>query len=291
MKVFLALVLTLALASSALADGIVDALQAGAVTVRAQNAQGSGVMVVRKVGDKSVTFVWTAGHVVDGLRSTRIIVDANKGTPRTVVEFQDAEIVQEYREGGRRVGEVVVDARVLKYSDADNGEDLALLQIRKRDFAPPSASAKFYLDAPLPPLGTELWHVGSLLGQFGSNSLTSGVMSQHGRVLNLNGSNGVIFDQTTATAFPGSSGGGVYLKSDGRYVGMLVRGAGEGFNFIVPIRRMRDWSKRNSLEWALDPAVAVPAEADLAKIVVEDTGPGSGKGEDSKVYKTLEIRK
>ena len=39
-----------------------------------------------------------------------------------------------------------------------------------------------------------------------------------------------IFDQTTCVAFPGSSGGGVFLKRDDpRYVGMLVRGAGEGF--------------------------------------------------------------
>jgi hypothetical protein len=291
MKTFLVAALAvLVLASQAFGDPIIDKLQAGAVTVRAGGAQGSGMLVVRKAGDKTLTFVWTAAHVVDGLRKTRIAVDPKTGTPRTTIEFLDAGIVQEYREEGRRVGEVVVDARVLKYSDAETGEDLAILQIRKRDFAPDSVSTQFYLDAPLPALGTELYHIGSLLGQFGSNSLTTGVISQHGRVLNLSGSNGVIFDQTTATAFPGSSGGGVFLKTDGRYVGMIVRGAGEGFNFIVPVRRMRDWAKRTSLEWALDPAIPTPSEADLAKIVAEDSGPGNGKSEDSKQFSTLEIR-
>ena len=58
-------------------------------------------------------------------------------------------------------------------------------------------------------------------------------------------------------AFPGSSGGGVYL-TDGRYVGMIVRGAGETFNLTVPIRRMREWAKRMGVEFTLDPSLKVP---------------------------------
>jgi hypothetical protein len=81
-----------------------------------------------------------------------------------------------------------------------------------------------------------------------------------------------VFDQTTVAAFPGSSGGGVYLKSDARYVGMIVRGAGETFNLIVPIRRMVDWAKKNKIEWALDEKVEMPTDATIAKIPVEDTG-------------------
>ncbi|HAT67623.1 MAG TPA: hypothetical protein DCS66_24005, partial [Flavobacteriaceae bacterium] len=59
---------------------------------------------------------------------------------------------------------------------------------------------------------TELYHVGSLLGQTGSNSMTRGIVSQVGRVLNLGSGDGTVFDQTTVTAFPGSSGGGVFLS-------------------------------------------------------------------------------
>jgi S1-C subfamily serine protease len=110
-----------------------------------------------------------------------------------------------------------------------------------------------------------------LLGQFGSNSLTTGVVSQIGRVLDL-GANGVIFDQTTVTAFPGSSGGGVFLKSDGRYVGMLVRGAGEQFNLTVPVRRLRDWAKSSKIEWAIDPSLPMPSAEELKKLPIEDSG-------------------
>jgi hypothetical protein len=98
--------------------------------------------------------------------------------------------------------------------------------------------------------------------------MTSGIMSQHGRV--LKDLNKHIFDQTTCTAFPGSSGGGVYLKSDAKYVGMLVRGAGEGFNLIVPVRRMVEFCQEHKIMWALDKNVAMPTEAELKKMSAEN---------------------
>ena len=97
--------------------------------------------------------------------------------------------------------------------------------------------------------------------------MTDGIYSQHGRI--LKSLNKHIFDQTTVTAFPGSSGGGVYLKSDARYIGMLVRGAGEGFNLIVPMRRMQDYCERHKMMWALDPKVEMPSDEDLKKMPVE----------------------
>lgn len=281
------------------AQGLVDELQGISVTVKADasggEAQGSGTLVTRKIGERNVTFVWTAAHVVDGLRHTREYIDPKTGGKKTAIEFSDAAIVQEFRQDGRRVGEVKIDAKVLRYSDADTGEDLALLQIRKKDFTA-NAGAKFYLDKDIPPIGTELYHVGSLLGQFGSNSLTTGIISQHGRVLNLSGANGVVFDQTTVTSFPGSSGGGVFLKSDGRQVGILVRGAVGGFNLIVPVRRVHDWAKRVGVEWAIDPAAKTPDEEALAKMTVEDVGPVNQaatekKTDDAQEYPTLEIRR
>ena len=100
--------------------------------------------------------------------------------------------------------------------------------------------------------------------------MTDGIYSQHGRI--LTGLNKRIFDQTTVAAFPGSSGGGVYLKDDGRYVGMIVRGAGETFNLIVPIRRMTAWAKENDLMWALDHNTPMPSRADVDKMDVESDG-------------------
>jgi len=156
-----------------------------------------------------------------------------------------------------------MDARVIKYSDADDGEDLALLMVGARDYG--KASAKFLINQKndIVPIGTNLYHVGSLLGQFGSNSMTSGIVSQVGRVRNK-----VIYDQTTVTAFPGSSGGGVYLR-DGTYVGMIVRGAGEGFNLMVPIRRMVKWATKHDILWAIDPSKKVPSVEDINKLPIE----------------------
>jgi S1-C subfamily serine protease len=265
---------------------LVSHLQDVSVTINADGAQGSGVMFNRKNGDDVETYVWTAAHVVDGLRSTRmVIVD---GSPKAVVEFSDANIVREFTENGRRIGEQRMLAQIIRYSDAEEGEDLALLKVRKKNFVPLEAGVQFYLDDEIPGIGTELSHVGSLLGQIGANSYTEGVVSQIGRVLDLN-SRGVVFDQTTATAFPGSSGGGVFLRADGRYVGMLVRGAGEQFNLIVPARRLVGWAKTAGVEWAVDPDVKMPSTEALKKLPVEDTGVTFGSDddeEDERAYPT-----
>jgi hypothetical protein len=39
---------------------------------------------------------------------------------------------------------------------------------------------------------------------------------------------------------------------------MLVRGAGETFNLVVPMRRIQAWTKRTKTEWLINPGVAAP---------------------------------
>jgi S1-C subfamily serine protease len=231
---------------------VIDYLQAVSCCVKTGDGEGTGVIFTR--GDTS--YVWTAAHVVASLRHEREVIQG--GTKKTIIEFDDAAIVQECREIGRCVGEIKMAAKVIRYSDATKGEDLAVLEIRKRNFT--RAKVEF-AESHVPELGTKIYHVGCLLGQFGANSLTSGIISQVGRVLNLQ-AGGTEFDQTTAPAYPGSSGGGIFY-TDGRYVGMLVRGADASFNFIVPIRRMRAWAKRANVEWAMDihsPVIDGPIE-------------------------------
>lgn len=256
---------------------VADHLQDISVTIRAednyQKSEGSGVLITRKIGDENVTFVWTCGHVVDHLREVRTVI--RQGAPIKIVEFPDIQIIKELVEGGRRVGEIKMDATVVKYSDADDGEDLALLMVRAKDYG--KASAKFYLnkDDQIVPIGTQLFHVGSLLGQMGANSMTSGIVSQVGRIHGK-----VEYDQTTVTAFPGSSGGGVFLE-DGRYMGMLVRGAGEGFNLIVPVRRMLRWAELHDIMWALDPKLKAPTMDEILELPIEASG-GDEDGDDAK---------
>jgi len=265
-------------------QSVAEHLQNVSVTIRSEGAfsasEGSGVIFTRRDSNGNlVNFVWTAAHVVDNLRLTkRVLVD---GTYKTIVHFKDPVIIKEIRQNGRTVGRLQMDAEVLKYSESEDGHDLALLRVRKFNFV--TDSVVFYLDKAIPPLGTDLLHVGSLLGQMGANSMTDGIYSQHGRILkNLNKH---IFDQTTCTAFPGSSGGGVFLKhgvggigfvgpivdTRARYVGMLVRGAGEGFNLIVPVRRMVEYCQEHKIMWALDPNAAMPPEEELKKMPIENT--------------------
>ena len=73
----------------------------------------------------------------------------------------------------------------------------------------------------------------------------------------MKGANVKVFDQVTAVAFPGSSGGGMFLKENGEYIGMLTQGVMklQGFNFIVPVRRIHALAKDAKIEWAIDPDV------------------------------------
>tara|TARA_R100000008_G_C3584491_1_gene171159 strand:- start:1867 stop:2856 length:990 start_codon:yes stop_codon:yes gene_type:complete len=244
-------------------------LQNVSVTIRSEgsfsNGEGSGVIFTRKDAEgNQVNFVWTAGHVIDNLRKERKTLIG--GVSKTIVEFKDPMVVKEIRQDGRTVGRLQMDAEVLKYSDASDGHDLALLRVRKFNFVKDTVT--FYLEEKIPPLGSDLLHVGSLLGQQGANSMTDGIYSQHGRILKQ--INKRIFDQTTCTAFPGSSGGGVYRKEDAKYVGMLVRGAGEGFNLIVPVRRVKEYCKQHKIMWALDPNEKMPSEEEIKKMPIEN---------------------
>jgi hypothetical protein len=253
-------------------------LQDISVTVRAGPYSGSGVFVQTKDGQ---VWIWTAAHVVEALRRSYLVLDPEKGTPKLKVEWDDAKIQRFYKnkDDGRIVSTFLADAEVIRYSDANYGHDLALLRLRDREFKP-VASAKFYLDKELPDIGEDLYHCGSLLGTVGSNSLTGGLMSQHGRVLD-----GKIYDQTSCTAFPGSSGGIVCLKSDGRYVGMLVMGAGEGFNLIVPVRRMYSWAKTVGVEFAMNPEIPVPSDEELLKKGIESQNAAHDNTDNKKAMK------
>ena len=53
---------------------------------------------------------------------------------------------------------------------------------------------------------------------------------------------------------------------------MLVRGAGETFNLIVPIRRINKWAKSENIMWALDPSVDAPSLEEIHKLPKEKMG-------------------
>jgi serine protease Do len=247
-------------------------LQAVSFTIRSHDGEGSGVCVNRG----GETFILTAGHVVADNRHVEHLLDSAKGATITVPKFDPLFVTKELVEDGRSIGKLTIEAEVVAYSSADHGQDLALLHLRKRGLIKDSAT---FAPAGKPPgIGTPLSHVGSLLGQQGSNSFTTGVYSQIGRVLHNR-----VFDQTTCAAFPGSSGGGVF-DGKGQYVGMIVRGAGETFNLIVPVRRIREWAVEQNLPFLFDES-AVP---DLKAVKLElfepvDAAESSHDGETSRL--------
>jgi len=245
------------------------------------------MLVARKVlvdgKQETVNFVWTAAHVVAGLRTVDSVLDAKTGVERKIARFKDAAIVQEHRDRNRRIGESRMDARVVRYSKK---EDLAILMVRKIGYC--KESVVFYLENEVPPIGTDLYHVGSMAGQaLGANSMTSGILAQTGRTID-----GQVYDQTTVTASPGSSGGGVFLRT-GECIGMLTLGVrtGDNFNFVVPIRRIRAWAKRIGGSWALDVTEKVPSEREILEKSIEDAGMTFGNVDKKKMgVSTMEIR-
>jgi len=255
------------------------------VTVRAEagysRSEGSGTLYVRKVDGKDVTFCWTAGHVVADLKKVEEILRDGKTLRK--VTFENPKLLRELRnKDGRRAGEVVVDAKVIRYSHAEE-HDLALLMVISEDFKA-EATVEFYpKDAGLPRIGIHLWHCGSLLGASGGghNSVTDGVLSARGRILFKQP-----FDQQTPPAYAGSSGG-IIADSKGRYLSMLVRGAGSDFNLSVPVARMWKWAADNDVEWAMNPGIPITMK-EIDKLPIE--GPaakdGVSKGE-SKAYPFL----
>jgi hypothetical protein len=258
-------------------------IQAASVTVKSGSSEGSGTIVTYEVqlkeGSKEtviVNFILTAAHVVDDLRSVRTIITP-EGKELKVIEFKDASIVKEYKQSGRRVGESKMDCKIIAYSDANHGDDLALLMVRQYKFEDVDVTSTFKTDS-MVDVGADLLHCGSLLGQMGANSMTKGIMSQQGRV-----HNGKVYDQTTVPAFPGSSGGGVFQIIDGepQYVGMITRGAGETFNLMVPMRRMTDWADDLDIAWIFDPSLEVPTMEEIDQLPVEINRGGSLRGRHS----------
>jgi S1-C subfamily serine protease len=255
-------VLLAGLVNNIYASDIINDIRQVSVTLVSQDQMfGSGVLITRK--DKN--FVLTAAHIFKDSRH-EITVEKTDKTRVKEIEFDPVFVIKDVDTETGKNNEIVVTGKVIKYSDAELGEDLALVQLDEKKF---DLDTKFYSKKEVPKVGTKLFHVGSILGYEGSNSLTDGLISKIGCKTRLTFPNEVIFDRTTITAFPGSSGGGVFDKDTGEYLGMLVRIIQPNYNLIVPVRRIKDWTVKNKIEWVLDKSKPLPKDEELAKIPVE----------------------
>lgn len=259
------LMLVLACAVCSAADVGVN-LQATSVNIKAGSSEGSGTVVLRKVGSQDTAFVVTAAHVVEGLRAVQEqIVDGEK---RQRVSYRDAQVVQEVSTatGDRIVGDSRLDAKILS---VDHSRDIAVLQLRATGTL--KASATFYAGKEVPPVGTEIYHCGAPGGQDtgGTATLTAGIVSRTGvRIPDFGGSDHGIFDQTDCAGLPGSSGGMVCKRADGQWIGMItlgLRGTGT-FHWFVPVRNVREFCAAAKCKWLLDGGDVAQQDIDAVPI-------------------------
>lgn len=219
------------------------------VTIDAGKVSGSGSVITR---DK-INFIITAGHVVEANR--KVVRVLKNGMVQYITKFSPVIVTREIYVEGKSVGKVEVQADVIAYSSADYGHDLALLKLRSPITIDSIKFTKENIS-----VGTELLHCGSLLGQEGSNSITMGVLSQIGRTID-----DYLYDQTSCATFAGSSGGGIFLKSNGEQIGVITRHSGENFSYFIPVRRIKEWSKNHHIEFIWDENLKI----DLNKIQLE----------------------
>lgn len=117
-----------------------------------------------------------------------------------------------------------VKGEVIAYN---SGRDVAAIRIHA------SLPKYFDLDRKLPPIGTEVFAVGSPLSDQFSSTVTRGIVSAYRT------ENGRQFIQSDVNVRPGNSGGPLVDKN-GVVVaitvsGVQINGAGQGINFFIPI--------------------------------------------------------
>jgi len=96
-------------------------------------------------------------------------------------------------------------------------------------------------------VGDEVYHIGTLHSKHYRNSLSAGLIAYVGRQ-----TYGKVFDQTTVVVFPGSSGGGLFDKRDGKYIGMLTLWTSPNLNMMNPCRRIKKVLDANGFDWFFD---------------------------------------
>jgi S1-C subfamily serine protease len=219
---------------------------------------GTGTTIKTSVG----SFVLTAAHVVSHARHEEAIED------KTVVTFSPVQIIKPVFERGLEIERLQTTATVVRYSDVDAGDDLCLLKLADDNFA--KTSVDFDLTEWTLPIGTELYHCGTFRNPCLATSVTTGILSQHGRKIP---DVDKILDQIDVRNYKGSSGGPVFNKATGKVEGILVRGIGDSLGLIVPAWRMQSWAQKNNVEFIIDHSKPAVSLEELAKGPVEDVTP------------------
>lgn len=219
-------------------------LKKATVMIDAGPGYGSGVCV--KAGGK--VYVWTVAHVLPDAE-VKWAIQPDGGLLPVNTPAPVPSVVRDGKKDAKRT-----PCKVL-FKDKDN--DLALLEVEDKEYA--VDGTKFIQGTPDD--GEKLWHVGSMTGPAGFNSLADGLVSATGRLRKGGKPDdaGVEYDQISGACQRGSSGGPVFRQTTGECVGLVseflgVDGGGTTPTFgaycIVPARRIKELAKKHNTEFA-----------------------------------------
>lgn len=247
---------------------IPEYLQSISVKVIVGSGAGSGIAFTRKdANGKDVTFIWTAAHIFthhDDVDIFSFLPDQQSNnfavsTPPSPTLYAD--IQQIIVKDGITIVKTNKSTKLFKFSDDDNGQDLAVLKVNGPFFN--TNTVVFDLSNRIPKIGEPLYSMAAPYGYWGSLSI--GIYSFIGRNID-----DMLFDQSTTIVFPGSSGGGLFAFN-GLYEGMSNIMKASNINFITPIRRIQQWVKAEKIEWLIDPTIPMPSDKEIKKINMWDT--------------------
>jgi S1-C subfamily serine protease len=187
--------------------------------------------------------VWTANHVV--------------------ADDAVVKVVSVIRHNYHRVGETTFSGTVIARSEK---LDVALLHVD----CPPEYFLSAEFDSVIPPsVGSAVYHAGNFFGADFDNSVSTGVISQHGAAPK-EGWRWLVVDQTTSAFVPGSSGGPVFNARNDKVIGIVVAIIpGTSMNFYVPVRALEVWADSAGLTWAV--------RGDKSPLVLPSVAPPSPK--------------
>jgi hypothetical protein len=230
------------------------------VLVQSPSGGGTGFVVSRKdKNGKQINLILTAGHVVWNSMS--------KGT-RTSNLNQKSTIVQRITVKNWSLSMSEFMGKVIKYSDSDHYDIAVIVPLIPVDIF--GEGVEF--ERNIPDLGDRTILIGNFLGM--EHDLISTFGYYAGYDLYVPGVDSP-FDIANITLSPGCSGGGVFLQSNKKCLGIIVRGSEKinNIGLFKTVRVLEKWAKGNSIEWVFDPNKTVPTFEELISIDKVDTDP------------------
>lgn len=221
-----------------------DTPLAATVKIKRGDGTGSGFLILRRTIDTKQLrlFAWTAKHVTTGTNKVSVI--------RTYHVMRDTRAAST---------EVVAPGIVIFRA----GCDAALISVE----SPPELFDHTEFDLTEYPVGTPIFHVGNLLGDF-DTSLTRGVISQKdvNQTASMPGWPWDLMDQTDLVICPGSSGGPIF--SSRGVIGLVGGGPSQGTLGIacyVPVRVIVIEAEKAHMQWAIIGTLC-PSDSTVAKL-------------------------